>query len=96
MEGEGWPPEPRLRKRDNHDTRRWASSNATAGNKQHDNQSKGRRRFCPNCRVARRIRAYSVKVPSCSAANPGRQRSNRVNRDWAGQAAGPAMSAMPR
>ena len=34
-------------KRDNHDTRRWASSNATAGNKQHDSQSKGRRRFAP-------------------------------------------------
>jgi hypothetical protein len=34
-------------KRDNHDTRRWASSNATTGNKRHDSQSKGRRRFAP-------------------------------------------------
>jgi hypothetical protein len=75
MEGEGWPPEPRLYPSATImildtglvPTRPQAISNMTT-------RAKDRRRFCPNCRMARRIRAHSVKVPSCSAANPGRQR----------------------
>ena len=81
MEGEGWPPEPRLYPSATImildagpvPTRTQAINNMPT-------RAKADSAFAQLSR-ARRIRAHSVKVPSSSAANPERQQSNWVSHD---------------